>query len=164
MDAPPSPGAGGDIRLRYAANGTNSQFRRSRRSSSDRGDLRGKVFPIVSRKAAILKVVNLEEGLPTVERARLRLEHELNQARRSGYVALKLIHGYGSSGVGGALRTELQKELRQAVDHGSIRAFIAGENWRISDEASWALLQRFPEWKQDSDLGRGNRGISIVVL
>jgi Smr domain len=118
----------------------------------------------VSRKPAILKIVNLEEGLPTVERARLRLEHELSQARRSGCVAVKLIHGYGSSGTGGALRAELQKDLRQAVHNGQLRAFIAGEDWRISNEAAWALLQRFPEWKRDSDLGRGNRGISIVVL
>jgi hypothetical protein len=62
------------------------------------------------------------------------------------------------------LRIELQKTLRQAAQNGSIRAFIAGEDWRIPNETTWALLQRFPEWKRDSDLGRENRGISIVVL
>lgn len=118
----------------------------------------------MSRKPAPIKVVNLEEGMPTVERARLRMEYELHEARRAGSKAVKLIHGYGSSGAGGTLRNELQKELRRAADHGSIRAFIAGEDWRVSNEATWALLQRFPEWKKDSDLGRDNRGISIVVL
>lgn len=118
----------------------------------------------MSRKLAILKVVNLEEGRPTVERARLRMEHELEQARHSGCVAVKLIHGYGSSGAGGALRNELQKYLRHAADRGHLRAFIAGEDWRVSNEAAWPLLQQYPEWKKDSDLGRGNRGISIVVL
>lgn len=118
----------------------------------------------MSRKPALIRVVNLEEGMPTVERARLRMEHELHEARRPGSKAVKLIHGYGSSGAGGTLRNELQKELRGAADHGSIRAFIAGEDWRVSNEATWALLQRFPEWKKDSDLGRDNRGISIVVL
>lgn len=118
----------------------------------------------MSRKPAILRVVNLEEGLPTVASARLRLEHELHKARQAGCAAVKVIHGYGSSGVGGALRAELQKDLRHAADHGQLRAFIAGEDWRVSNEASWALLQRYPEWKHDSDLGRGNRGISIVVL
>jgi hypothetical protein len=118
----------------------------------------------VSRKPALIKVVNLEEGMPTVERARLRMERELQGAREAGYRAVKLIHGYGSSGVGGALRDELQKQLRLAVRNGVIRALIAGEDWRISDETTWALLKRFPEWKQDSDLGRNNQGISIVVL
>ena len=41
---------------------------------------------------------------------------------------------------------------------------IPGEDWRISNEATWALLQSCPELKQDSDLGRENRGISVVVL
>lgn len=118
----------------------------------------------MSRRPAILRLINLEEGRPTVERARLRLEHELNQARRSGYVAVKLIHGYGSSGAGGALRSELQKDLRQAATDGRLRAFVAGEDWRVSNETAWSLLQQYPEWKNDSDLGRGNRGISIVVL
>jgi len=99
-----------------------------------------------------------------VEAARLRLEHELELARRAGLKAVKLIHGYGSSGAGGVLRLELQKHLRRAVTLGSIEAAIAGEDWRISDETTWALVQRFPEWKKDSDLGRNNRGISIVVL
>ena len=102
--------------------------------------------------------------MPTVEQARLRLEHELQVARHSGYHAVKIIHGYGSSGAGGALRTELQKTLRRAARIGAIRAVIAGEDWRVSDETTWVWLGRFPEWKQDSDLGRNNLGISIVVL
>ena len=118
----------------------------------------------MSRKPAVLKIVNLEEGLPTVERARLRLERELNLARISRCAAVKLIHGYGSHGAGGALRSELQKDLRQAAGQGQIRAFIAGEDWRVSNEAAWTWLQQYPEWKKDSDLGRNNRGISIVVL
>ena len=118
----------------------------------------------MSRKPAAIAVINLEEGMPTVEGARLRMQYELERARRAGVTAVKLIHGYGSSGIGGALRDELQKELRQAAQQESIRAVIAGENWKISDETTWSLLQRFPEWKKDRDLGRNNRGISIVLL
>ncbi len=121
-------------------------------------------LPTMSRKLAVIKVVNLEEGMPTVERARLRLEQELQAARAQGYKAVKIIHGYGSSGVGGALRTGLQAKLRRAAQEGDIAAVIYGENWRVSDEASWELLKRYPEWKADPDLGRGNRGISLVVL
>jgi hypothetical protein len=111
-----------------------------------------------------MRIVNLEDGMPTVEQARLRMQHELHAARKDGYKAVKLIHGYGSSGTGGALRTELQKDLKQAAEGGAIQAFIPGEEWRISDPGAWKLLKQFPEWKKDSDLGRGNQGISIVVL
>jgi hypothetical protein len=118
----------------------------------------------MSRKAVALKVVNLEEDMPRVEEARLRMQHELHVAREQRYKAVKLVHGYGSSGAGGVLRVELQKELGRLAQNGTIRVIIPGENWRVSDEATWELLKRFPEWKQDSDLGRGNKGISIVVL
>lgn len=102
--------------------------------------------------------------MPQVEEARLRMQHELHLAKQQGYAAAKLIHGYGSSGVGGALRIELQKELARLAGSGSIKSFIAGEDWRISHEDTWALLKRYPGWKQDSDLGKNNKGISIVVL
>jgi hypothetical protein len=118
----------------------------------------------MSRKPSPIKIINLEDGMPKVEEARLRMQHELHVARTQGYAAVKLIHGYGSSGAGGALRIELQKELARLASAGTIRAFIAGENWRVSDEATWPLLQRYPEWKQDQDLGKSNKGISIVLL
>jgi hypothetical protein len=118
----------------------------------------------MSRKPAPIKIIDLEEGMPKVEQARLRMQHELQTARKQGYVAVKLIHGYGSSGVGGALRIELQKDLERQARSAGIQCFIAGENWRISDETTWELLKRYPEWKQDSDLGKGNKGISIVHL
>jgi DNA-nicking Smr family endonuclease len=118
----------------------------------------------MSRKPARMKIVNLEVGMPTVEQARLRMQYELQAARKSGYKAVKLIHGYGSSGAGGVLRTELQKDLRQATADGTVQTFIAGEDWRISDASTWKLLKQFPEWKKDFDLGRTNQGISIVVL
>ena len=77
---------------------------------------------------------------------------------------LKVIHGYGSSGVGGDLRITLQASLRQMVTAREIRECIYGENWRKSDERTWALLKQMPELKSDSDLGKGNKGITIVLL
>jgi hypothetical protein len=118
----------------------------------------------MSRKPAPIKIINLEDGMPKVEEARLRMQRELKVARQQGYAAVKLIHGYGSSGAGGSLRIELQKELQRLSSAGAVKSFIAGEDWRVSDEQTWELLKRYPEWKRDSDLGRANKGISIVVL
>ena len=77
---------------------------------------------------------------------------------------LKLIHGYGSSGQGGDIRIAVQKRLVEMSQSAQIRGCIFGENWSKSDESSWKLLQSHPELKADSALGRGNRGITIVVL
>src|SRR5947209_9538886 len=115
-------------------------------------------------KPTSIKIINLEEGMPQVEQARLRMQHELHAARRRGHKAVKLIHGYGSSGVGGALRIELQKEFVRLAGAGEIKSFIAGEDCRISHEHTWAMLKRYPELKQDSDLGNNNEVISILEL
>lgn len=101
--------------------------------------------------------------MPLVHEALSRLENELAAARRQHSV-LKLIHGYGSSGVGGDLRIAVQKRLRELQDDGQIRACIFGEDWTISDARAWELLKLHPELKRDSDLGRANRGITIVWL
>jgi len=102
--------------------------------------------------------------MPSVEQARARLQTELCIAQQSGLKVLKLIHGYGSSGVGGDLRIALQSTLRQMAQRHEIRDCIYGENWRTSDERTWELLKRMPELKSDSDLGKGNKGMTIVVL
>jgi hypothetical protein len=111
-----------------------------------------------------VRIVNLEDGLPTTDEACLRLEYALHQASRERVHLLKLIHGYGSKGVGGTLRHAIQAELRRKLHEGKIRAFVPGEQWRISNETTWDLLKKHPALKQDRDLGRENKGITIVVL
>jgi hypothetical protein len=111
-----------------------------------------------------IKTINIEESMPSIAQARARLADELRAARQGGTALVKIIHGYGSSGVGGDLRIALQATLRQLQERGDIRACIFGENWRRGDERSWELIKRFPGLKDDRDLGKGNRGVTIVVL
>jgi hypothetical protein len=111
-----------------------------------------------------IKTIVMKEGMPSIEQARARLQTELRTARQSGIKVLKLIHGYGSSGVGGDLRIALQATLRQMAQKHEIGDCIYGENWRTSDERAWRLLKRMPELKSDSDLGKGNKGVTLVVL
>jgi hypothetical protein len=112
----------------------------------------------------LCKTVNLEEGYPTVNVGLLRLERALSDARASGVHMLKLIHGYGSSGQGGRLREEVWKVLDRYKRNGLIAEFIPGEEFRLSNEPTWELVKRDKSLKQDCDLGRGNRGITVVVL
>jgi hypothetical protein len=110
------------------------------------------------------KIINLEEGHPTVNVGLLRLDRAIVAARAQETPVLKLIHGYGSTGVGGRLREEVWTALDRFQRNGMIRSFIPGEEFRISDERTWALIQQDKAMKQDRDLGRGNRGITIVVV
>lgn len=111
-----------------------------------------------------VREVNIKEKMPTVEEARKRLHNELILAKRMGLCALKIIHGYGSSGTGGALRSALRQTLAQRLKDGKIRAFVPGEAWGIFDADSREMLDACPELSGDSDLGRGNNGITVILL
>jgi hypothetical protein len=92
------------------------------------------------------------------------MEHELALAGQDNAKFLKLIHGYGSTGAGGDIGIAVQKRLTEMAQSGQIRGCIFGENWSKSDETTWKLLQSHPQLKNDSDLGRRNRGITVVVF
>lgn len=92
------------------------------------------------------------------------MERELALARQSKQTLLKLIHGYGSTGAGGDIRITVQKRLIEMVQSGQICGCIFGENWSKSDETTWKLLQSNSNLKTDPDLGRGNRGITVVII
>jgi hypothetical protein len=111
-----------------------------------------------------IKTVNLKSGMPLVRQALQCLERELALAQQEKNTLLKLIHGYGSSGSGGEIRIAVQNRLLHLAQDGQIRGCIFGENWSKADEAAWKLLQSHPELKSDCDLGRANRGITIVLL
>jgi hypothetical protein len=111
-----------------------------------------------------MKTISLKDDMPPVQEALQRLDRELTLARWEKITVLKLVHGYGSTGTGGDIRIAVQKHLLELVQNGQIRGCIFGENWSKSDDTAWKLLQSHPELKSDSDLGRRNRGITIVLL
>ena len=77
---------------------------------------------------------------------------------------LKIIHGYGSSGKGGALCVGLRKSFTLRKKEGVIRDFIAGEDFSIFDETTLNLLEAVPELRGDPDLNATNEGISVLWL
>ncbi len=108
--------------------------------------------------------VNLKKGMPNLDEARRRLSDAIASSKRGGLSVIKLIHGYGSSGVGGALQKGIRASLRKRRKKGEIRGYIPGENWSIFDEASRDLLDGQPALRRDGDLDRHNEGITLVLL
>ncbi|HMD98047.1 MAG TPA: hypothetical protein VKM93_12060 [Terriglobia bacterium] len=109
------------------------------------------------------RVLNLENGLPTVDEGRKRLLEEVKRNKQDGAV-LKVIHGYGSSGTGGKLREGVRKSLLLRRKEGAIQAYVWGENWDAFDETARLILDRCPDLRRDPDLARGNPGITIVLV
>lgn len=111
-----------------------------------------------------LREVNLELGKPFVDAAIKRLTFELNQSKRMGVSVLKIIHGYGSSGTGGRIRTEARRYLERLKYRGEIKNYIPGESFSIFNEETRAALQLCGGLRQDRDLERYNNGVTFIVL
>lgn len=109
-----------------------------------------------------LRTVNLEKGLPTVAQALTRLRQEMDQARVQRYRVLFLIHGYGSSGEGGAIRAEVRRLLGHLRDNRQINDFLTGEECDRRSGRGRQLVRRFPFLAPY--LQAPNPGISLVVL
>ena len=96
--------------------------------------------------------VNLELGRPSADEALRRLEHELAAKRHLRAKAMKIIHGYGSSG------------LRAAQEQGRIYAVLPGERLTIFDEEARRLMARCPALRDDCDRERYNCGVTFVIF
>jgi hypothetical protein len=71
---------------------------------------------------------------------------------------LKIIHGYGSGGSGGSTRTTVRNWLFR---RSGLLAVIEGERFTLLDQQSHRMLDE-TGLPADPDLGRENRGITIV--
>ena len=111
-----------------------------------------------------IRTFNVEVGLPTLDEARRLVIEEIKQAKRAGARVLKVIHGYGSSGKGGALYVGLRKSFGLRKKEGVIKDFVAGEGFSIFNETVLDLLEAVPELRGDPDLGATNEGVTIVWL
>jgi hypothetical protein len=113
---------------------------------------------------ASIRIINVEEDLPTLDDARRRVQEEIRRARREKFHVLKIIHGYGSSGKGGALNVGLRKSFKMRKKEGVIKDFIPGEDFSIFNRPTLELLQVVPELRGDSDLNATNEGVTFLVL
>lgn len=111
-----------------------------------------------------VRVFMVKSGMPTVEEARARLNAEIDQAQAAGVLVLKVIHGYGASGVGGSLKDAIRGSLRKRRKEGKIQAFVTGEQWAVAEEAARAIIAECPELRKDPDLNRYNEGVTFVLL
>ena len=111
-----------------------------------------------------LKEVNIKEDLPVVDDAIRRVTYHLRSGKELGAGAVKLIHGYGSTGAGGKIRNRAREYLAEQKKSGQIRDFIPGEKFSIFDAGTRAAFARCPALREDRDLERHNNGMTIVVL
>lgn len=111
-----------------------------------------------------IRVFNVEAGMPVLDEARRMVIDEIRSAKKQGVRVLKVIHGYGSSGKGGALCVGLRKSFLLRKKEKVIVDYIAGEDFSIFNAPTMTLLDAVPELRGDPDLNNTNEGISVLWL
>ena len=115
-------------------------------------------------KVKELPVCNLEKNMPSFEETKIMMVNHIETCRRLKHRIIKIIHGYGSSGVGGTNRIRLRNELNRMRESGRIRDFIAGEDFHSSSERHRQYFNDFRYLTHDSDYRNKNPGITIIII
>ena len=110
-----------------------------------------------------MKSFDIKSDMPFVSEAGKRLATIIRNCTGKDKV-IKIVHGYGSSGVGGSIKTSVHKSLRSKVSSGEIKAFIPGEAFAEMMGYDEVIKTYGKLIKSDSDYKKMNDGITYVIL
>jgi hypothetical protein len=108
-----------------------------------------------------MKTYNIKSDLPSVALAKDRVEMILKYEREK---VIKIIHGYGSTGLGGDIKTHLHQWLTQKMMQHQIKAFIPGDAFGHLLGYDQTIKTYIHLLKKDPDGLRPNEGITYVIL
>ena len=111
-----------------------------------------------------IETINIKDGFPPSDVAVADMEIAIEQFDKSETRALKVIHGYGSHGVGGEIKKLARQRLVELKKRNKILDFIPGEKFGEQEKHDYFILENFPELILDSDLKNYNSGITLVFL
>ena len=111
-----------------------------------------------------LITINLKEDMPPVDIALCNMELEIEVGKISGVKAIKFIHGYGSSGVGGVICKAVRERLASLKKQRIIKDYIFGEDWDINNPKCFKLLTKLSSGYDGEDLNNSNSGMTIVFI
>ena len=104
--------------------------------------------------------INIKEDMPTVAEAMQYLQSELERLRRNKYKCVQIVHGYGSTGKGGAICIKARQWLKAQEQKGKIKAVVFGEDFTIFNATARELKNRYPELAQL--LTVCNHGVTVI--
>ena len=108
------------------------------------------------------KEINLEQGLPTVDEAMSILKTSIILCKQNQIGCLAVIHGYGSSGKGGAIRVKARQWLNAQVRNGTLKSVINGEDFDVLNFKALELKNKYKELEKL--LKVCNHGVTVVEI
>lgn len=111
-----------------------------------------------------LITIDIKSERQTVREAVAQFLVEVEAYKKGGYKVMKVIHGYGSHGVGGAIKAELLKVCQDLKNRGRIEDFVCGSNWTDKNIVKKIAINYCPDLLADAELTFLNPGCTIVIM
>lgn len=105
--------------------------------------------------------VNLEYNMPTVDVALQKMKNSLTTYKMQGCKAVILIHGYGSTGVGGSIKPAVTRCLGDNSMKGIVRMFLGGEQWTSRKREILGICKSLENYERRI---ANNEGVTVVIL
>ncbi|MCF8131365.1 MAG: hypothetical protein K9N10_22880 [Deltaproteobacteria bacterium] len=93
-----------------------------------------------------------------------RLERQIHSATANGTKLIRLVHGYGSTGVGGKIKDKVAARLLQLLQKNKIKNYVEGELYSDCTNAGSDLLSRYSKLRSSICSDRENPGITFIEL
>ena len=111
-----------------------------------------------------LITLDIKSEKQTVAEAIAQFLVEVDAYKKGGFNVMKVIHGYGSHGVGGAIRQAFLKKCQDLKNRGKIEDFTCCDKWTDKNTVKKIAINYCPDLLADSELYHINAGCSIVIL
>ena len=111
-----------------------------------------------------LITIDIKSEHQTVNQAIAQFLVEVEAYKKGGYKVMKVIHGYGSHGVGGAIRNQFLKKCQELKSRGIIEDFVCCNNWTTKNIVRKIAINYCPDLLADAELTCLNPGCSIIIM
>ena len=111
-----------------------------------------------------IETINIKDGFPPSDVAVANMEIFIDICKKTDTKVIKVIHGYGSHGVGGEIKKQAHLRLQELKKFKKIENYIPGERFGENEKHGEFILQNFPELIIDEDLKNYNSGITLIFL
>lgn len=106
--------------------------------------------------------INIKEGMPVVADAMMYLQKSIVRLKKEKYDIVMIVHGYGSTGKGGAICTKARQWLKAQQRNGNVKKVIFGEDFTIFNFDALDLKNKCREL--EPLLRVCNNGVTVVEL
>jgi hypothetical protein len=105
----------------------------------------------------------VKHGMPSVNEAIHRLNTIISSSKNREKI-IKIVHGYGSTGVGGGIKEAVRQHLSNLKSQGLIQAYVPGEAFgqMMGFDSEIKTFKSLLE--KDEDYKKSNPGITYIVF